>query len=93
MDVCKHPEDFCDKAIKRKQHNGKKGCLVKSLKCKLHVCEQLKNSSNPETKEAIKNIDLLTTIFRLKYEILWKRVSFGSPKKNWIKYYKKLTSL
>ena len=90
MDVCKNPKDFCDKAISRKQHNAKKGCLVKNLKCKLHICKKLRNSANPETREAIKKIDLLIDIFRLKYNILWKHVPFGSPKKIWIEFYKKL---
>ena len=91
IDICKNPGDFCDKAIRRKQHNAKKGCLVKSLKCKLHVCKQLRESNNPETREAIKNIEQLITVFRSKYDVVWKRVPYASSKKIWIEFYKKLT--
>ena len=88
IDICKNPEDFHDKVIKRKQHNEKNGCLVKSLKCKLHVCKYLRKSTNLETMEAIKYLDQLIDIFRLKYNILWKNVSYGSSKNIWIEYYK-----
>ena len=90
MDICKRPKDYCDKVIIRKQHNGKIGCLIKSLKCKLHICIQLRNSGNRKTREAIKNIDLLINIFRLRYDILWKCIPYGSSKKIWIEFYKKV---
>jgi len=88
INVCKQPKEHDDKTIKRKQHNSKKGCLVKSLKCKLHICTYLRESNISNTREAVKKIDRLIKSFRLKYEKLWTSVSFGSPKKVWIEAYK-----
>jgi len=88
INVCKNPKEHDDKIIKRKQHSNKKGCLVKSLKCKLHVCNYLRESDNPDTREAVKKIDQLIKSFRQKYEKLWISVSFGSAKRIWIEFYK-----
>ena len=88
MNVCKAPKEHDDKIIKRKQHNNKKGCLVKSLKCRLHICKYLRESNNTETREAVKKLNQLINSFRLKYNILWTSVSFGSSKKIWIEFYK-----
>ena len=88
IDVCKYPKEHDDKMIKRKQHNDKKGCLVKSLKCKLHICKYLRESDNPDTREAVKKINLLINSFRLKYDKLWTNVPFGSSKRIWIEFYK-----
>jgi len=88
INVCKQPKEHDDEAIKRKQHSNKKGCLVKSLKCKLHICIYLRESNKPDIKEAVEKIDKLINTFRLKYKILWKSVSFASPKKIWIEFYK-----
>jgi hypothetical protein len=86
--VCKHSKDLDDKVIRRNQHNSIKGCTVKSLKCKLHVCKYLRDSSNLNTIEAITKIDQLIDIFRQKYDILWECLSFGASKKNCIDFYK-----
>jgi hypothetical protein len=88
INVCKHPKEHDDKIIKRKQHNNKKGCLVKSLKCRLHICEYLRKSNNPDTREAVKKLNLLINSFRQKYDILWTNVPFGSSKKICIEFYK-----
>jgi len=89
INVCKFPKEHDDEIIKRKQHNDKKGCLVKSLKCRLHICKYLRESHNPDIREAVKKLNLLVNSFRLKYDILWKSVSFGSSKRIWIEFYKK----
>jgi len=89
INVCKAPKEHDDKTIKRKQHNNKKGCLVKSLKCRLHICTYLRESENQETMEAVKKIDELIGLFRLKYNKLWTSVSFGSAKKIWVESFKK----
>jgi len=89
INVCKNPKEHDDKIIKRKQHNNKKGCLVKSLKCRLHICAYLRESKNPDIMEAVKKIDQLINSFRLKYNILWTSVSFGSAKKIWVESFKK----
>jgi hypothetical protein len=89
INVCKHPKDHDDEIIKRKQHNDKKGCLVKSLKCRLHICKYLRESNNPDTREAVKKLNWLVNSFRLKYDLLWKSVPFGSSKKIWIEFYEK----
>ena len=86
--VCKYPNDFNDNTIKRKQHNSKKGCNIKSLKCKLHVCKYLRESNSLKTIEAIKEIDGLRNNFRIKYDVIWKSISFGTPKRIWIDFYK-----
>jgi len=89
ISVCKNPKEYDDKIIKRKQHNDKKGCLVKSLKCRLHICKYLRESNNPDTREAVKKLNKLVNSFRLKYDLLWKSVPFGSSKEIWIEFYKK----
>ena len=89
IDVCKAPKEYNDKIIKRKQHNNKKGCLVKSLKCRLHICKYLRESDNPDTREAIKRLNQLVNSFRLKYDKLWTSVPFGSSKRVCIEFYKK----
>jgi len=88
INICKVPKEHDDKIIKRKQHNDKKGCLVKSLKCRLHICKYLRESDNPDTREAVKKLNLLVNSFRLKYDVLWKSVPFGSSKRIWIEFYK-----
>jgi len=87
INVCKNPKEHDDKTMKRKQHNYRKGCLVKSLKCKLHVCKYLCDSNDPDIKTAVKEIDKLINQFRSKYNSLWTSVAFGSPKKVWIESY------
>jgi len=89
INTCKYPKDFNDKIIKRKQHNAKNGCNVKSLKCKLHICEYLRNSNCLEIIEAVKQLDSLRKIFQLKYDIIWKSIPFGSSKKICIEIYRK----
>ena len=89
INVCKHPKEHDDNIIKRKQHNDKKGCLVKSLKCRLHICKYLRESDNPDTREAVKKLNQLVNSLRLKYDMLWKSVPFGSSKKIWIEFYKR----
>jgi len=89
INVCKHPKEYDDNIIKRKQHNDKKGCLVKSLKCRLHICKYLRESDNPDTREAVKKLNQLVNSLRLKYDMLWKSVPFGSSKKIWIEFYKR----
>jgi hypothetical protein len=89
INVCKNPKEHDDKTIKRKQHNNSKGCLVKSLKCRLHICAYLRESKNPDIMEAVKNIDQLINSFRLRYNLLWTSVSFGSAKKIWVESFKK----
>ena len=86
--ICKNPKDFNDKIINRKQHNAKNGCKIKSLKCKLHICKYLRNSNCLDTIEAIKQIDLLRNMFRLKYDVIWEGISYGSSKKICIEFYK-----
>ena len=88
IDACKNPKNNDNKTIKRKQHNNEKGCLIKDIKCKLHVCEYLRGSSDKDTLEAIKKIDHLNHIIRTKYDILWDGISYVASKKKWIEFYK-----
>jgi hypothetical protein len=86
--ACKNVKDYENKGIRKKQHNTKKGCTIKNLKCKLHSCQYLRESNDLDTKEAIRKIDQLITIFRSKYDIVWESNSYGTSKKMWIEYYK-----
>jgi len=86
--VCKHSNDFNDKVIRKNQHNSMKGCTVKSLKCKLHICKYLRELNDMNTIEAITKIEQLTSLFRLKYDTLWECISYGASKKSCIDFYK-----
>jgi len=88
IDICKSPKDFNDKVIKRKQHNNKNGCLIKCLKCKLHTCKFLKESNDLNTREAMGKLEQLINSFRLKYDLLWTSIPYGSSKRIWIETYK-----
>jgi hydroxymethylpyrimidine pyrophosphatase-like HAD family hydrolase len=86
--ICKHSKKFDDKVIRKNQHSSIKGCTVKSLKCKLHICKYLRELNNLETIEAIKKIDNLISVFRQKYDILWECIPYGASKKSCIDFYR-----
>ena len=88
ISICKQPKDFNDKAIKKSQHTSLKGCIVKSLKCKLHICKYLRETNDLNIKEAITKIDLLINLFRLKYDVIWESIPYGSSKKTWLDFYR-----
>jgi hypothetical protein len=86
--VCKHSKNFDDKVISKNQHNSIKGCTVKSLKCKLHICKYLREINDMNTIEAITKIEQLVGTFRQKYDTLWECIPYGASKKSCIDFYK-----
>jgi hypothetical protein len=90
IELCKRPNDFNDGNAKRKQHSKRFGCLVKSLKCKLHICTRLNELSNEDGRKCIDEIEKLKKDFSDKYSEVWKAVPFGSAKSIFIKYFKKI---
>lgn len=88
--LCKEPDQFDDKLIKKKLHNPKKGCLIKSLKCKLHYCDYLRKSEDAAIKKAIEELDMLINEFRSKYDLLWTKIPYASPKNYWVKHFRNL---
>ena len=82
IEICKNPGDFNDSLITRRQHNSHKGCLVKSLKCKLHICDFLVRMSrdNPDLKKCISEIKALQENFSARYPLLWREIPYAAAK-------------
>lgn len=91
IELCKNPGDFNDAVIKRRQHSKKTGCLIKSLKCKLHICSGLiqMSENNPAVKKYIDEILALQKMFINKYEKLWRDVPYAASKSAYTKYFLK----
>ncbi|GHV72684.1 hypothetical protein AGMMS49928_30000 [Spirochaetia bacterium] len=92
IDVCKEPRQFNDPQIKKKQHSKTAGCLVKSLKCKLHICNGLitRGEKDPEVKKHLEELDLLRKEFAGIYGDLWKKMPFGASLSSCIDEFKAL---
>ena len=90
IDLCKNPGEFSDSSVKRKQHNKKTGCLVKSLKCKLHICSVLIRMSNndDDLKKHIGELEKLQKSFTGRFEKLWRNIPYASSKAVYIKFFK-----
>ena len=82
IELCKNPREFSDAQITRRQHSKKTGCLVKSLKCKLHVCNVLIKMSerNDEIKKHIDALEALQKTFSGRYQKLWREIPYASAK-------------
>ena len=90
IELCKNPAEFCDSLITKRQHNPKRGCLVKSLKCKLHVCDPLIKmaESNAALRQSIFEIEELQKAFNARYPTLWREIPFAAAKVVYVKFYK-----
>jgi len=97
METCKNPSEFTDPEIKRRRHNDKTGCTIKSIKCKLHICDTLNKlaADNEKVKMSIEKINRLRELFMKEYGELWKNIPYGVSKamykKHFIKIYKNKT--
>ena len=92
IELCKNPREFSDTVIKKKQHNPKKGCLVKSLKCKLHICDLLVKMSekNADIKRHITELEELQKMFTDRYKKLWLDIPYAASKAVYVKRFKRL---
>jgi hypothetical protein len=88
IEFCKRPYDFRDGTIKKTQHSRKKGCLVKSMKCRLHFCNYLATEANPSIKQGIEEIERLRKLFSGEYKELWQAIPYGSAKKEYLKCFR-----
>ena len=91
MNICIYPDDFDDPAMLIKQHSAKKGCRIKSIKCKLHYCTYLRTSKDPVIIESIQKLEILKKYFIAKYKTIWDKVPYGSTKKHWIEKYRSIS--
>jgi hypothetical protein len=91
IELCKTPDEFSDSVIKRKQHSKKTGCLVKSLKCKLHICDFLirESRNNACLKNYISELENLQKIFSGRYEKLWREMPYAASKAAYIQFFKR----
>jgi hypothetical protein len=92
IELCKNPSEYSDDIIKKRQHNKKTGCTIKSIKCKLHFCAGLGKMAEKDEniKIALCKIENLRKMFSTQYEELWKTVPFGVSKSIYLEYFKKI---